>query len=45
MRGFYLGAGGERRIRLSCSALEHTEIVDGVVRLAGFVGALPGNRR
>ncbi|NJC11483.1 (S)-3,5-dihydroxyphenylglycine transaminase [Micromonospora profundi] len=45
MRGFYLGAGGERRIRLSCSALEHTEIVDGAARLVGFVGALPGNRR
>jgi (S)-3,5-dihydroxyphenylglycine transaminase len=40
MRGFHLGGGGKRRIRLSCSALEHAEIVEGAARLAGFVNAL-----
>ncbi|MGW3892458.1 aminotransferase-like domain-containing protein [Micromonospora chokoriensis] len=40
MRGFHLGGGGERRIRLSCSSLEHQEIVEGTGRLADFVNAL-----
>ncbi len=40
MRGFHLGGGGERRIRLSCSSLEHEEIVEGAARLADFVNAL-----
>jgi (S)-3,5-dihydroxyphenylglycine transaminase len=40
MRGFYLGAGGERGIRLSCSTLEHAEIIEGAARLADFVHAL-----
>jgi (S)-3,5-dihydroxyphenylglycine transaminase len=40
MRCFHLGPGGERRIRLSCSALEHEEIVNGAARLADFVNAL-----
>ncbi|MFF5056752.1 PLP-dependent aminotransferase family protein [Micromonospora sp. NPDC000663] len=40
MRGFHLARGGERRIRLSCSALEHDEIVEGTARLADFVNAL-----
>lgn len=40
MRCFHLGPGGECRIRLSCSSLEHDEIVDGAARLADFVGAL-----
>ncbi|MGK5550596.1 aminotransferase class I/II-fold pyridoxal phosphate-dependent enzyme [Actinomadura kijaniata] len=45
MRGFHLGAGGERRIRLSCSSLEHEDIVEGTARLAAFVDALPGTPR
>lgn len=44
MRAFHLGAGGERRIRLSCSALEHEQIVEGAARLADFVNALQGTQ-
>jgi (S)-3,5-dihydroxyphenylglycine transaminase len=44
MHGFHLGAGGERRIRLSCSSLEHAEILDGAARLADFVHTL-GDKR
>ncbi|MET7427263.1 PLP-dependent aminotransferase family protein [Dactylosporangium sp. NPDC005555] len=40
MRGFHLDGGGERRIRLSCSSLEHEEIVKGTAQLADFVNAL-----
>jgi (S)-3,5-dihydroxyphenylglycine transaminase len=37
MREFYLGAGGEREIRLSFSYLEPGEVATGIARLAGFV--------
>ncbi|GAA4251967.1 aminotransferase-like domain-containing protein [Dactylosporangium darangshiense] len=37
MRFFYIGGGGERAIRLSCSAIEPERIDDGVRRLAGLL--------
>ncbi|MET7426437.1 PLP-dependent aminotransferase family protein [Dactylosporangium sp. NPDC005555] len=37
MRFFYLGGGGSRQIRLSCSALEPAQIEEGVRRLAGLL--------
>jgi (S)-3,5-dihydroxyphenylglycine transaminase len=37
MRFFYIGGGGERAIRLSCSALEPERIDEGVRRLAGLL--------
>jgi (S)-3,5-dihydroxyphenylglycine transaminase len=39
MRHFYLDAGGENHLRLSCSALPPDLIRDGVARLAAFVAA------
>ncbi|MBM2619502.1 PLP-dependent aminotransferase family protein [Actinoplanes sp. LDG1-06] len=39
MREFYLDGGGDRAIRLSCSALAPEQIVDGVERLRDFVAA------
>ncbi|NEY35707.1 aminotransferase class I/II-fold pyridoxal phosphate-dependent enzyme [Streptomyces sp. PRKS01-65] len=40
MSAFYVGPGGDREIRLSCSYLDPGEIREGVARLAGFFGTL-----
>ena len=37
MRHFYDGAGGERQLRLSVSALDPARITTGLDRLAGFI--------
>ncbi|GAA2996703.1 hypothetical protein GCM10020229_06520 [Kitasatospora albolonga] len=39
MAPFYPAGGGERRLRLSVSALSEAQIVEGVARLADFVRA------
>lgn len=39
MSDFHLDGGGERRLRLSCSALEPGRITEGVRRLARFIEA------
>lgn len=39
MRHFYDGAGGERQLRLSVSALDPARITTGLDRLAGFINA------
>lgn len=48
MSHFYLGPGGERELRLSCSYLDPAQIEEGVARLAAFLADLgptdPGPR-
>ncbi|WNF25398.1 PLP-dependent aminotransferase family protein [Streptomyces sp. C11-1] len=39
MSDFYLGGGGESRLRLSCSSLTPDQITEGVSRLAAFITA------
>ncbi|MFB9465402.1 aminotransferase-like domain-containing protein [Streptomyces cinereospinus] len=41
MSDFYTEGGGERRLRLSCSALTADQIVEGVQRLARFIESQP----
>jgi (S)-3,5-dihydroxyphenylglycine transaminase len=40
MTFFYLGAGGDHAIRLSCSALQTDQIDEGVRRLAAFIAGV-----
>lgn len=40
MRFFYLDGGGERALRLSCSAVSPAQIEEGVRRLAAFLAAV-----
>jgi|SRR6218665_1576923 len=45
MRYFYLGAGGEHELRLSCSYLTPAKIEEGVSRLASLIRAVMEERR
>lgn len=44
MTYFYPGGGGDRDMRLSTSYLTHSDIDDGVARLAGFIESEAANR-
>ncbi|HEX4721923.1 MAG TPA: PLP-dependent aminotransferase family protein [Pseudonocardiaceae bacterium] len=39
MNAFYLDGGGRRQLRLSCSYVEPTQLIEGVRRLAAFIDA------
>ncbi|MFF0411082.1 PLP-dependent aminotransferase family protein [Kitasatospora sp. NPDC004745] len=42
MAPFYPAGGGERRLRLSISSLTQAQIIDGVAKLAAFIGSATG---